>query len=260
MSKRILIIDPQNDFMDQPDAALPVSGSVKSANRLSQFIENNIEELEEITVTLDSHSYFSIERTSFWQDSEGNEAKPFTVLNLEAVKSGKLRFVTSNETIKKEVLDTLVQMEKLNKSMTIWPVHCVVGSKGHAIEPSVREALNKWEAKKGQSANYVFKGLNNTTEHFSAIKAEVPKDDPRTEVNKELVEFMNKPGTLFVAGQASSHCVKLTVEYFLEEVNNKPKSQIVLLSDCMNPVSGFESNERELFANPALKVTTTDKV
>ena len=57
MSKRVhlIIIDPQNDFCDQPGAALAVPGAVKDMERLAAFITKQGKRLSAIHCTLDSH-------------------------------------------------------------------------------------------------------------------------------------------------------------------------------------------------------------
>jgi hypothetical protein len=49
----ILIIDPQVDF--HPGGALPVAGADEDANRIGSFIRNNLDGLEAVHITLDSH-------------------------------------------------------------------------------------------------------------------------------------------------------------------------------------------------------------
>src|SRR5690606_21290622 len=85
----LLIIDPQNDFCDVPaDArprvqdvamapALPVSGADQDMRRLADFVVRMGPRLRDITVTLDSHPYVAIERTTFWKTRAGQPVAPF---------------------------------------------------------------------------------------------------------------------------------------------------------------------------------------
>lgn len=64
----LLIIDPQNDFCDLPEArrpagvapALPVPGADADLRRLAALIRATGDHLDEITVTLDSHQRLDI--------------------------------------------------------------------------------------------------------------------------------------------------------------------------------------------------------
>jgi nicotinamidase-related amidase len=53
---------------------------------------------------------------------------------------------------------------------------------------------------------------------------------------------------LVVAGEASSHCVRATVEHILEHLS-PPTSEhfqrVVLVTDCMSPVPGFEAQAQD---------------
>ena len=60
----LLIIDPQNDFHDDPEidgkcrgytGSLAVPGATHDSLRLSEMIRNNIHDIDEIYVTLDTH-------------------------------------------------------------------------------------------------------------------------------------------------------------------------------------------------------------
>lgn len=49
----LLIIDPQIDF--HPGGSLAVAGAIEDSERIAQFIQRNIRNIDEIYVTLDSH-------------------------------------------------------------------------------------------------------------------------------------------------------------------------------------------------------------
>ena len=58
--------------------------------------------------------------------------------------------------------------------LTIWPDHCLIGSKGYAIYHVIQGALQEWNKKHPEkSIKYVTKGMNCLTEMYSAIAAEV---------------------------------------------------------------------------------------
>ena len=77
------------------------------------------------------------------------------------------------------------------------------------------------------------------TEHYSALQAEVPDaNDPATGLNTTLLASLASAARVVVAGEASSHCVRATVEDLAEHI---APTKIVLLADCMHPVAGFEA-------------------
>jgi len=60
--------------------------------------------------------------------------------------------------------------------------------------------------------DYVTKGSNFWTEHYSAVQADVPDtEDPGTMLNTNLIELLEETDVLALSGQALSHCVANTV-------------------------------------------------
>ena len=246
MSDTLLIIDPQNDFCDQPGAALPVPGAMADMARLAKFINARADGLHEVVVTLDSHAYVGIERPTFWQTGAGDPVAPFTEILAEDLEQG--RYLTRRTT---NLLPTLEYLRKLEAAgrykLMVWPVHCVTGTWGHNIHAGVADALNDWEWKAQKPVSKILKGLNPLTEQYSAIRAEVPDPaDPRTETNMALVQCLAAAsGCIFVAGEALSHCVSATMSDLYELLPPEQLEKIVLLIDCMSPVSGFEAQGQE---------------
>ena len=91
----------------------------------------------------------------------------------------------------------------------------------------------------------VRKGMNRFTEHYSAVAAEVEDPtDSSTAPNQELISWAKDCERLVIAGEASSHCVKATVEH-LYEFWGSGQPELLIVTDCMSPVSGFESKADE---------------
>ena len=238
----LLIIDPQNDFLDTAGAALPVPGANADMDRLAQWLCNHSDAVDSVTVTLDSHASVGIERTTFWLDAQGRELAPFTTVTLAAVQAGQ--FVPRHAQRLPEVLRYLQQLEAGGqRQLVVWPVHCVLGTWGHLIHEGLSEALAAWELHSGNTVHKVLKGHNPLTEQYSAFRAEVPgADDPRTALNQPLLQALERPsGTLLVAGEALSHCVAASVQDLIEQWDAERLQRTVLLTDCMSPVPGFEA-------------------
>src|SRR3989339_612132 len=83
----LFIIDPQVDFCD-PNGKLYVKGAEKDISRLSNMIEKNMNEIDDIFVTLDSHHTIHIAHPIFWVNQKGEHPNPFTLITAEDVKKG----------------------------------------------------------------------------------------------------------------------------------------------------------------------------
>ncbi|MCC5612178.1 hypothetical protein LC612_36990, partial [Nostoc sp. CHAB 5834] len=90
--------------------------------------------------------------------------------------------------------------------------------------------------------NKVTKGSNPWTEHYSAVMAEVPDtEDPSTQLNRGLIDILSQADRVLIAGEAGSHCVRATTEHIADNFGEGNLSKLVLLTDCISPVSGFDS-------------------
>ncbi len=251
MGTKLFIIDPQNDFCDIESAALPVPGASADLDRLSALIARLGDAVTEITVTLDSHPYVAIERVTFWRRADGEPVAPFTEITAGMMRQGL--YLPRNDKLLPEVLEYLRRLEAQGRyRLMVWPVHCVLGTPGHNVYAPLARAFADWEVLTQRPVVKVLKGSNPLTEHYSAIRAEVPRlDDPGTGVDDRLIARVRPaPGErLLVAGEASSHCVCATVRDLLEAFSDPERSRIVLLTDCMSPVRGFEAQARTCLAD-----------
>jgi nicotinamidase-related amidase len=238
----LLIIDPQNDFLDIDGAALPVPGAHADMQRLAAWLFANGEQVQSITVTLDSHASVGVERTTFWLDAAGAAVAPLTLISAADVQTGK--FTPRHSAMRAEVLAYLQALEAPGqRQLVVWPVHCVLGTWGHNIHSKLSEAIAAWEMQTGKVAHKVLKGQHPLTEQYSAFRAEVPRaDDPRTALNQSLLQVLAaQTGPLLVAGEALSHCVAASVHDLMDHLPQSRLNQAVLLTDCMSPVPGFEA-------------------
>ena len=252
MNKTLLIIDPQNDFCDIPEAltmgnkpSLPVPGSHNDMITLANYIKNNSDSFSEVVVTLDSHNIIDIAHKLWWVDKDGNHPSPFTVITLEDIENKV--WVPSKSSDLEYAKFYVSELKKANKySLIIWPEHCLIGSWGHNVHSVLAEALSEWTKKTGKNVEYILKALNPLTEHYSAIKAEVELDE-HTHRNVKLLDKMAVSDELLVAGEAFSHCVSSTVfdikDYF-DEKNIKTK--ITVFENCTSPVYGFEETSKKI--------------
>lgn len=241
MRHHLLIIDPQNDFCDLPPAALPVSGANADLQRLAQLISRHGEQLDGITVTLDSHHRYDIAHPAFWRGPRG-ESPLHTPISLDDVDSG--RWLPADPSLLAEVRAYLLQ-----SSLYVWPPHCLVGSWGHNIQQNLNEALQQWECQRQRVMQLLFKGLNPLTEHFSAFEADVPRaDDPATCFDRSTLTPLLAADRVLIGGEALSHCVASSVRSLLRHLGTDFARKIILLEDCSSPVPGFEAQAQDFVA------------
>jgi nicotinamidase-related amidase len=100
----------------------------------------------------------------------------------------------------------------------------------------------------------VLKGEHPLTEHYSALEAEVPDPvAPASQLNGALLRRLDQADTLLVAGQAASHCVRATVEHLVMHLPSGRPERLLLLSDAMSPVAGFEADAAAFAADMAAR-------
>ncbi|WP_211442755.1 cysteine hydrolase family protein [Collimonas humicola] len=255
----MLIIDPQNDFCDLPPGylpdsrtaatpALPVPGAHADMLRVAGLIEQGGAGLSAISITLDSHHRLDIAHPGFWMTAGGGEVAPFTQIAAAEVRGGS--YLPRLAGALPRVLHYLDQLEAAGRyRLMIWPVHCEIGSWGHNVHADVRRAYNRWEERTLRSVGKICKGSNPWTEHYSAVQAEVPDpDDLLTQSNQAFLDSLAAADRIYITGEAGSHCVKATTEHIADHFGPQHMAKLVLVSDCMSPVSGFEQQYREFVA------------
>ncbi len=238
----LLVIDPQNDFCDPDKGALFVPGAERDMARLARMVDRLRGRIADIHVTLDSHHAVDIAHPVFWRDAAGNPPAPFTAIGAADVKAGK--WTTTLPGARARALAYLVALEASGRyPHTIWPAHCLIGSYGHNVVPALFSALNAWETERFAVVDYVTKGSNLWTEHFSAVQAEVPDaGDPDTQVNTRLIDTLEKADLILLAGEAGSHCLANTVRDIAGNFSDPSfVKKMVLLEDATSPVPGFEA-------------------
>ncbi|MDR1887187.1 MAG: isochorismatase family protein [Prevotellaceae bacterium] len=231
----LLVIDAQYDFCDEK-GALYVPGAEKDMERLAAFIGNNGEKFGDIVLSQDTHQVIDISHPAFWINRNGENPAPFTPISVEDVENDLWTPVFGKE----RGLTYLKQLDKQGEfPHVIWPEHCIEGSKGAAVVDSVMTEVKNWTRRRKQPFRVIQKGKNPFTEHFGIMQANVPLDnDVDTRVNVPLLDLMCEYETIYIAGEAQSHCVANTVRQLLDYPGIADK--IIILKNCMSPVAGFE--------------------
>lgn len=256
----LLVIDPQNDFCDLPAEyllkdgpaaaapSLPVTGAHADMQRLGELIQRGVRGLTDISVTLDSHHHLGIERPTFWMQGDGKEVTPFTQILAADVRARK--YLPRHFAGTARALAYLDALEAAGRyTLMVWPGHCEIGTWGHNVHADVRQAYNRWETLELGVVQKVTKGSNPWTEHYSALMAEVPDPlDPTTQFNRGLIDVLEQADLVPIAGEAGSHCVKATVEHIVDNFGQDRLSKLVLLTDCISPVAGFEQQYQDFLS------------
>jgi len=264
--------------------ALYVNGAEKDMDRLAQMILRLGDKIDDFHITLDSHRKVDQAHPIWWKDSSGRRPDPFTILGTQGSKvvrmepqgDGSLK-ATNDEY--QTYLPSMMNkggplgtgsrgyLEELQKNSryphVVWPEHCLIGTTGHTIWPSLMEALMAWE-EDFSVVDYVTKGSNIGTEHYSGVCAEVPDpSDSSTQVNIRLIETLEEADLIFLAGEARSHCLANTVRDVAKHFSD-PKyiQKLVLLTDATSDVTGFEAYG-DLFVKEmtalGMQLSTTDE-
>lgn len=253
----LLLIDEQKDFCF-PSGALYVGGrsgrgAMDDSARLASFIHRNLARITELTCTLDTHLPFQIFFPSFWLLPDGTAPAPHRAVTAEDLAAGRIRVnpgvaavVAGGDLpwLEKQVLHYCSALERAGKyTLWLWPPHCLLGSDGHALAGVVQEARLFHSYCRGTRAALVTKGLHPLTENYSVFSPEVLTTfDARrlAERNAGLLDGLLAADKLLIAGQASSHCVRSSVDDLLQAIQERaPKlaGKVYLLTDCMSAVT-----------------------
>ncbi len=254
----LLVIDPQNDFCDLPAAylpadpragaliapALPVPGAHADMLKVADLVNRGRDGLSGISATIDSHHRLDIAHPTFWTDGEKRDVLPFTQIAAADVRAG--RYLPRDPLALQRVLAYLDALELAGRyTLMVWPVHCEMGTWGHNVHADVQAAFDCWEDSALGTVNRVVKGTNPWTEHYSAILAEVPdEEDETTQLNSCFIDLLSTADRVFITGEAGSHCVKATTEHLVANFDQRHLSKLVLVTDCMSAVTGFEAQHQ----------------
>ncbi len=257
----LLIVDPQEDFCNPHTGALYVPGAEHDMERLASLIDRLGRSLTRIDVTLDSHHAVHVFFGHFWQDPAGNPPPPFTTISYAQVEAGVWRTRwPEHSDVAAEYTRALEATQKYR--LTIWPTHCLLGSRGALVYSPLFQALQSWERATGKSVVYRLKGEHPFTEHYSAVKAEVPvDDDPGTLADTAWTSSLTDCDTLLLAGEALSHCFMSTVSD-LADLHPETASRFTILTDLTSSIPGFEPECERFLADmetrSARLLTSTD--
>jgi len=280
MDARLLLIDAQEDFCnpglndqnqkdDTRTGALLVPGAWDDMVRVAAMIERLGNRLTRIVASLDQHHPMAIFHPLYWLDSKGQHPDPFTIITHKDVVDGVWRTTLPQEqqwgkeyTLSLETDDPNTGRKGGRYPLCIWPYHCLIGTRGANLVMPIQDALSAWAIKGKRFVDYVAKGSNYRTEHYSIAKAEVEDPrDPMTGLNHALITALEQADIVGMAGEARSHCFANTVRDVMDNFSD-PKyiGKMVLLEDATSDVPTFENLGEEFleeFKDRGGQISTT---
>jgi nicotinamidase-related amidase len=252
----LLIIDPQNDFCNKgsseqllydqlgkevkvpgtPTGELYVAGAYEDMLRLASFIAKNKAKLYDIHVTLDSHHLLQVFHPLFWRDVTGKHPAPFTHITQDDIEKGV--WTPSVPAMRDRTIAYVKSLASNNRyQLIIWPEHCLIGSWGAQVLPELFDALVDWERDSIGMVDYVTKGSNLYTEHYSAVKAEVPDpSDASTQLNQALIDTLTEADIILVAGEALDYCLINSLRDIVTAFGPDNARKIKILEDCTSAI------------------------
>lgn len=244
------VIDCQVDFINK-NGALCVPGAIEDTDRLCKFIYENVGKLSHIVASLDTHYLFQpfhrfnwiagpkpTTRASGMAYQEGEHPDPFTIITLKDVRDGVWQPLRHPQKMQRY----LTKLEQDNKKqLCIWPLHCMLGTPGHAWEPSFAEAVMFHSAARSNQYDATMKGMSPLSEHYGILAAEVEfPEDPNTQINSRVISKWEDADAIYFAGQAKSHCCLATLEQIVATFQGQGKdhlfAKMFVLEDCMSSV------------------------
>ncbi|MSQ03983.1 MAG: isochorismatase family protein [Myxococcales bacterium] len=233
----LLVIDPQNDFVSKT-GNLSVVGAAADMDRVASMMRRIGPKLGDVHFTLDSHRKVDISHPMWWKNPAGQRPSPFTMISVADVENGV--WTTTQPGAYKRSLAYVRALAATGRyPHVVWPEHCLIGDAGHNVWPLLAEAAHDWEFSQHGMVDFVTKGSNPWTEHFSAVQAEVPDPaDPSTQVNTGLIRTLEEADIILLAGEALSHCVANTVRDIVTNFSDPRYAQkLVLLTDACSCVA-----------------------
>ncbi len=237
----LFVVDGQNDFCD-PKGALFVDKADVEAQLVAAMIDRLADKkvarghkISKTHASLDSHHRNDGSHNTSWKGQDGMSPPKFTMVSVDDVKNHKWvpRFpigVWEGQVIPSYqwALKYTAALEANGRSqLCLWPVHCQIGTWGQCIYQPLQDAFDRWCETTSSWMDFITKGDYVWTEHYSALKADVP--DPTvvsTQLNTNVVNDVSEADIVAWVGWAGSHCLRWTA---LDAVNAFPGSNDALI-------------------------------
>jgi nicotinamidase-related amidase len=251
----LLAVDVQNTFC-VPDFELFVAGrsgraAVDDTRHLCEFLYRNLGTITQVFPSLDTHRAMQVFHAIWLVDEQGRRPPPYELVSAEEVAAGRWHVdeaVAAALGIDPDYAErhlahyTRTLAEGGKYELTIWPYHALLGGIGHALVSAFEEAVFFHGVARQSGAEFLVKGEEPLTEHYSMLGPEVtegPDGDVLGAKNRELIAALLEFDAVVVAGQAKSHCLAWTIDDLLEDDDVQERrlaERTYLLEDCSSPV------------------------
>ena len=267
-AKRNLLIgiDWQNDFVipdqslvgpGEPYGSLSVPGAKQDIENWTRFLYNNFEYITRVLLSVDTHYPNQIFHRMMWRDETGAPVAPYTLITPADLKSGKYQFVGGNP---RTALNCVTTLEQAGKGgVFVWPDHCIIGTQGWNLEAQLMQMVTFHSAARNVDPIFAFKGTDRYSEMYGILE---PEYNPNGIVTKVILDALAafdpttgdlrdmKWDKIIIGGEAASHCVLESIRQMLKRFKGHPEviQRVYILEDCTSPVTGFEQQMKDAFA------------
>jgi nicotinamidase/pyrazinamidase len=232
----LVLVDYQHDFT-APTGTLSVPGAQEDVARLLRWFYANAAQITTIYASLDTHLPAHIFFSAWWHDPRtGAPPPPFTPITVADVEAGRWEPVRDASWSRQYVH---ILAEQARKDLMIWPHHTMQGTLGQMLMAPISEAIAWHSAARSSQPVYITKGLTPRTEFYGIFGAEVPDPaDARSQLNIPLLREVMLHDRVYIAGEASSHCVLATIQQLAGYCQGQPSllKRLYVLTDCSSPV------------------------
>lgn len=256
--RRVIFVDPQNTFCEVIDGEfeLLVANAPEHLANGAEFLYKYADKIEEVVVTIDSHSMWQIDCPGWWVDRQGNIVTDNVQISYADFKRGdydvnpQMEFLNSAgldyKTLRAYTAEYLKAVEaERGEVHAKWMAHAQVFSISHAVAPILYDALMYWEVVRGAKVHWHVKGSNDLSQRYSPIREQVLNVGGASvgtidlDWIKQLARQKNGHYVNWILGEASSHCVYWMIKDLYQQlalIDPNLTTSITPLVDCMGPV------------------------
>lgn len=285
------------DYLDEVQSLaygrLYVPNAQAATKRTLDWDMRNTGHVTSRAATIDFHQFTSLFDMHYWRVRGNNPFglpagshpvnymqgadKPFVVLlpgdvyHRELNPDGWAKPVVTDKKFQDEAFEIVTKLG----FMVLWTKHCYQYSRGATLDPLFFANYLHHHFSRGmlEATPFFFaKGLSFRVEYFGVVEPEVLlDDDPNAQQTFSVMQFFDgfrdhgipAYDYVVVRGQAKSHCVLRSCQQFVEHIlktkRNDLLSKLVIMTDCMNDIPGFPSDDAyEKLRTQGVRLETTE--
>lgn len=202
------------------------------------------DKISHIAVTMDSHPFQHVATMAAWSFADNTHPVPtsagFPIVH-KGVSDGKVTYTVDGREVTTSIENPVINEGPIypGGGLVLWPVHCVQGTRGHALHPLISEAL----VKRKKPYSIFRKGEKAGVEEFSGVVEDAKNN---------LLDFVQKTKckNVFLVGEALDFCVLETAKDLV-----KGGIKVTILTDLCSSVFPGEPK-----AYKGITYSTTDKL